>query len=229
MPSVGRPAATRSRSASSSEAVRSAGHRAARGADAGEHGQVRRRRLPPGRSSAKRVAPEPLEREPDRAHVAGAVVADSDPRHSTPFVDGTPLPSGATAARSARPTALNAASAQWWRRARSPRRGSRAAPACARLASMCAARPGSRSRLELCPGAAAEVDGGARERVVHRHDRVAVASDAAAVAERDGRAPRRVRARRPRPCGARRSRGRRRPRARGRARAWNASCSSRWS
>ena len=42
---------------------------------------------------------------------------------------------------------------------------------------MCPASPGSHSRLSSLR-AAAEVDCGARERVVHRHDRVAVAGDA---------------------------------------------------
>ena len=49
---------------------------------------------------------------------------------------------------------------------------------------MCAAMPGSRSSRSSANGPAAEVDGRARERVVHRHDRVAVASDPGAVAER---------------------------------------------
>jgi hypothetical protein len=57
-----------------------------------------------------RARPEPRERELHRAHVPGAVRRDRD-RHSSPFVDGIPAPSRATAARSARPTALNAASA----------------------------------------------------------------------------------------------------------------------
>ena len=49
---------------------------------------------------------------------------------------------------------------------------------------MCAAMPGSRLERQLGVRAAAEIDRGARERVVHRHDRVAVAGDPAAVAER---------------------------------------------
>ena len=44
--------------------------------------------------------------------------------------------------------------------------------------------PGIELERELGGGPAAEIDGGAGERVVHRHDRVAVARDAAAVAER---------------------------------------------
>ena len=49
---------------------------------------------------------------------------------------------------------------------------------------MCSASPGSRSSRSSAARPAAEVDGRARERVVHRHDRVAVARDPAAVAER---------------------------------------------
>ena len=53
---------------------------------------------------------ETAERDLDRAHVAGAVLADRD-SHNRPFVDGSPAPSRAVATRSARPRALNAASA----------------------------------------------------------------------------------------------------------------------
>ena len=49
--------------------------------------------------------------ELDRADVAGAVARDRDRRHRTPFVDGSPSPSFRTAAFSARPNALYAASA----------------------------------------------------------------------------------------------------------------------
>ena len=70
------------------------------------------------------------------------------------------------------------------RRGRSPRRGSRGAPPARGSPSTCVARPGSGSRAISAHGPPAEVDGGARERVVHRHDGVAVARDPAPVAER---------------------------------------------
>ena len=56
------------------------------------------------------LSAEARERERDRAHVARAVVADGDP-HIWPFVEGMPSPSTRTATRSARPSALKAASA----------------------------------------------------------------------------------------------------------------------
>ena len=68
---------------------------------------------------------------------------------------------------------------------------------------MCVRQPGIELEPQLGVRAAAEVDRRARERVVHRHDRVAVARDPAPVAERARRAPRRARAPRPRPCGGR--------------------------
>ena len=55
--------------------------------------------------------------------------------------------------------------------------------AWARLSSACRASPGSSLERDLGAAPAAEIDGGARERVVHRHDGRAVARDAAAVAE----------------------------------------------
>ena len=77
--------------------------------------------------------------------------------------------------------------------------------------------------------AAAEVDGGACERVVHRHDRVAVARDAAPVAERrverlaerERRVLGRVVVAGLEVAGALERRGR--------SPAWNASCSRKWS
>src|SRR4051812_21290365 len=81
-------------------------HRRACGADARKHGKI---------CTADVVGqhcPEPRERKGDRAHVAGAVFADRDV-HRRPFVDGSPALSVCTATRSARPTALNAASAMW--------------------------------------------------------------------------------------------------------------------
>ena len=56
--------------------------------------------------------------------------------------------------------------------------------ACARLVKKCAAMPGLGLDRELGERPPAEVDRRARERVVHRHDGVAVAGDPAAVAER---------------------------------------------
>ena len=62
---------------------------------------------------------------------------------------------------------------------RHPRRPGRGSRRSAR------AIPGSGSIASSANAPAAEVDGGACERVVHRHDRVAVAGDPAAVAERE--------------------------------------------
>ena len=126
---------------------------------------------------------EPAEGDLDRAHVAGSVIADRDP-HSRPFVDGSPLPSRLTATRRARPSALKAASAVWWASRPEASTWIDARAACARLESMWPARPGSGSSFSSELGAPAEVDRDACERVVHRHDGVAVAGDPAAVAER---------------------------------------------
>ena len=100
------------------------------------------------------------------------------------MVDGSPAPSGRTAARSARPTALNAASATWCASRPDASTLIEARAACAKLASMCVAIPGSSSSFSSAFGTPAEVDRRSRERVVHRHDRVAVARDPAPVAER---------------------------------------------
>ena len=67
-----------------------------------------------------RIAPRTHERGRDAAQVPGAVVGDHDPhaiapaRHASPFVDWMPEPPVAQASRSARPSALKAASATWW-------------------------------------------------------------------------------------------------------------------
>ena len=53
---------------------------------------------------------EPAQCDLDRADVPRAVVTDTH-LHSTPFVEGIPADSARTAIRSARPTALYAASA----------------------------------------------------------------------------------------------------------------------
>src|SRR5712691_475512 len=115
-----------------------AAHRSRGRTDAGKDGQVR------GPGVAADFGAEPLERERDGAHVPGSVLADRD-SHSVPFVEGIPADSRRTAARSARPTALNAASATWCssRPVASTLIAARAD--CARLASMCSASPGSRS------------------------------------------------------------------------------------
>src|SRR5690606_19520953 len=64
------------------------------------------------------VGPHPLEALLGRPQVADAVVEDGDEgrgwRHSTPLVDGTPVPSIRTASRQARATAFTAASMMWW-------------------------------------------------------------------------------------------------------------------
>src|SRR5207248_779321 len=116
-----------------------AGHGGPRRADAGKHGDVG------GRDVAGDRYAEAAQRDLDGTHVAGAVAADRDV-HIVPFVDGTPSPAFATASPSARPTALNAASATWWASRPVASTWMPARAACARLASMCAARPGSWSR-----------------------------------------------------------------------------------
>ena len=63
-------------------------HGGARRAHAGENGEIgARHHLRVARRV--RVGAEALEGQDDRAHVAGAVLADGDP-HRSPFVDGTP-------------------------------------------------------------------------------------------------------------------------------------------
>src|SRR5688572_20854103 len=119
-------------------------HRGARRPHSGENGEVGARHVLRVARSA-RVGAEALERQQDGAHVAGAVLADGDP-HRRPFVDGRPAPSARTAVRSARPTALNAASATWWGSRPSASTWSPARAAWARLRSTWSARPGSISR-----------------------------------------------------------------------------------
>src|SRR5258708_1345142 len=61
------------------------------------------------------LGPDMRERSLDRADVAHAIVDDRD-HPSSPFDDGTPAaPPGDIASRRARPSALNVASAMWWR------------------------------------------------------------------------------------------------------------------
>src|SRR5581483_4687495 len=92
-------------------ALAQAASRAARVSDAGDDGERRRLHLG-GVLRDNRIAARTRQRRADAAQVARAVVGEHDP-HSAPFVEPPP-PLGAHASRSARPTALNAASATWW-------------------------------------------------------------------------------------------------------------------
>ncbi len=121
---------------------------------------------------------------------------------STPFVLGTSAePSSATASRSARASALNAASARWW--SLLPLSTSTCSVMRAVIASeakKCVDVLGGDVADPLAPEAevdmsrrpAGEVDHDARQRLVERRVGVAEAADAAPVAERlvDGRAQR---------------------------------------
>src|SRR5690348_12612103 len=115
-----------------------AGQRRRRRAHAGEHGDICAGDI------RDHVDAVPAERKLDRAHVARAVLADRRV-HIVPLVEGRPSPSARTALRSARPTALNAASATWCSSRPVASTWIAARAACARLASMWPARPGSRS------------------------------------------------------------------------------------
>ena len=81
-------------------------HRRPGRADAGQNREVGSRDI------VDELGAEPPKRDLDRPDVPGAVVAHGDP-HRLPFVDGIPLDSTRSAVRSARPTALYAASATW--------------------------------------------------------------------------------------------------------------------
>src|SRR5437763_7892310 len=120
-------------------------HRRARRSNAGKHREVR------SRDVAGQARAEARERDLDRARIPGAVVADRD-IHMTPFVDGMPSPSRFTATRSARPTALNAASATWCSSRPLDSTWIAMRAACARLDSTCTARPGSRSSFSSAAG-----------------------------------------------------------------------------
>ena len=89
MPSTGRPAATRSRSASARPSASEPAGGALRVADAGDHGE---RRLAHGGRVGGDVgaAPGALERRADAAQVAGAVVDAATDFHSAPFVERLP-------------------------------------------------------------------------------------------------------------------------------------------
>ena len=143
-----------------------------------------------------------------------------------------------TPSRSARPSALNAASARWWslRPAASTRGGSRRRSG--RTPRGRARRAGAAARRRARRGTARSITAYGRpptsttavaSAFVHRHGAVAEAADPGPVAERLGERRTRARARRPRRCGARR-RGGRRSRATSRSnRPWWASEPSRWS
>src|SRR5207253_137548 len=99
-------------------------HRQRKRADAGEHQALAGPQLV-GVGGDRRAGAGLLQRLLDRAAVAHPVVDHADPRGawgvgrahtSVPFVLGTPrsVGSSATAARSARAAALNAASIKWW-------------------------------------------------------------------------------------------------------------------
>ena len=153
MPSTGRPAGDARPQRLVVAALAQAGHRGARRADAGQDGEIG------SRDVVDELGAEPVERERDRAHVAGAVLADRD-LHSRPFVDGSPSPSRATATRSARPTALNAASATWCASRPDASTWIDARAACARLESMCAGEPRVGLERQLGVRPPAEIDGG---------------------------------------------------------------------
>src|SRR5581483_914809 len=104
--------------------------------DPGKHREIGARHV------VRQLCAESAQRDLDRADVARAVITDRD-LHRIPFVEGMPADSVRNAVRSARPTALYAASAVWW--------GSRPVawtwiairPACASEAKKCCAIPGS--------------------------------------------------------------------------------------
>ena len=211
MPSTGRPSATRSRSAVVEPAPPQLFHRRARRADARQHGEVGARATSSTSSAPRRRA---------RSRPSGCSRRGSRrrrPSQRRPSSTGCPSLSARSATRSARPTALYAASAMWcasrpvastWiampRRLREARRSARPCRARARAsAPRTAGRRGRRPRARARRPSARPRRRSARSRAGRRAPR---------------RAPRRTRARCPRPCGGRRSRGRRRPRRRGRAR-----------
>ena len=88
-------------------------HRRPEGAHPGEDHVARRFHVPGGRGEARAPAQAPAERE-DRREVRDPGRHHHEVAHSTPFVLGTSAdPVGETAVRSARASALNAASARW--------------------------------------------------------------------------------------------------------------------
>ena len=148
------------------------------------------------------VGADRVERLVDADEVAGAVVDDGDARRralsvtpSVPFVDATPVRrgSGSQAARSARPSALNAASARWWslrpvprqmeRRAGGP--GERLEGVLDELERQAAGALAAERQVDDRVRTTADID---RRRVasdfVHRDRCSAEAGDAGAIAER---------------------------------------------
>ena len=140
---------------------------------------------------------DPLERLLDRPQVPHAVIEDADPAHvSVPFVDGTPLSSGSIDDRHAQRSRERL---EAWPRSgggRWCRSGCRRAAVS--FAFVATARKNSSASSESKPAietagssdskaaerAPGDVDRAFAQRLVHRHDRVAVAADPGAVAER---------------------------------------------
>ncbi len=154
-----------------------AGHRRACGADARKHRQVRRFDV------VDDLGTEPAERELHRAHVARSVTADCDV-HRTPLVDGSSpalasnrLPKGTADGLERRLGDMVRIAA---RRLDMDRRAGRLGEARQHVQR----QAGVLLECDLDVRSAAEVDRGTRECVVHRHDGVAVAGDAATIAER---------------------------------------------
>src|SRR2546425_12325033 len=85
------------------------------GAEMSDPGDDRERCLADSGCVARylRLRARALQCRADAAHVARTVVGQYNP-HAAPFVERTPPPSRAHASPSARPSALNAASAMWW-------------------------------------------------------------------------------------------------------------------
>ena len=247
MPSSGRPDRARARSAAAETAPLESPCRCGSVADAGDHGERRPLDLG-GILGDHRLGARPPERGADAAQVPRAVVGQRDPdacgvtrsprteadsfavasvlgfvSHSDPFVEPVAAPSIEHASRSARPSALNAASATWW--SSSPVGVHVEGQACLdreplervrqkrhRQAADAVAAEGERD-LRMRP--ADEVDGRASP-----VPRPSAPSPSRTWRRRPGRRARRLRRRRarrarPRPCGARRPRGRRRRAVRG--------------
>ena len=135
MPSTGRSSATRCAQHLVEPLPPQLRHRRAGRADARQHREVG------GRDVVDELGTEPAQRDLDRADVPGAVVADRD-LHSRPFVDGIPDDSSRSAVRSARPTALYAASATWCASRPVASTWIASRPAWARLPKKCAGHPG---------------------------------------------------------------------------------------
>src|SRR5581483_6473440 len=120
-------------------------HRRARRAHAGEHCEVGPLEV------VGDLCAEPADGELDGAHVARAVARDRHRLHIRPFVDGSTSLSLRMAALSARPVALNAASATWCASSPVESTCSPSRALSAKLASTCRARPGSGSmRMLAC-------------------------------------------------------------------------------